>query len=109
MQLTWQDRQSLVFDLVTIIVLGIVQGSVFLNLPTTTAGIFTRGGSIFLGLLMNVFLGRCILICFFSQVASLNPHCYYSVHRTTQANARKTHYVETNIFLLLSPGSACNG
>ncbi|KAA1076269.1 hypothetical protein PGT21_036470 [Puccinia graminis f. sp. tritici] len=56
MQLTWQDRQSLVFDMATVIVLGIVQGTVFLNLPTTTAGIFTRGGTIFLGLLMNVFL-----------------------------------------------------
>ncbi|WAR53515.1 hypothetical protein PtB15_3B23 [Puccinia triticina] len=56
MQLTWQDRQSLLFDLATIIVVGIVQGTVFLDLPTTTAGIFTRGGTIFLGLLMNVFL-----------------------------------------------------
>jgi hypothetical protein len=57
MQLTWQDRQTLYFDMATIISMGIVQGTVFYNLPTTTAGIFTRGGTIFLGLLMNVFLG----------------------------------------------------
>jgi hypothetical protein len=47
----------LYFDMATIISMGIVQGTVFYNLPTTTAGIFTRGGTIFLGLLMNVFLG----------------------------------------------------
>ncbi|POW18578.1 hypothetical protein PSHT_05665, partial [Puccinia striiformis] len=55
-QLSWQDRQTLYFDYLTVICMGIVQGTVFFNLPTTTAGIFTRGGTIFLGILMNIFL-----------------------------------------------------
>ncbi|PLW16757.1 hypothetical protein PCANC_12310 [Puccinia coronata f. sp. avenae] len=56
MQLTWQDRQTMYFDLATLICMSIVQGTVFNDLPTTSAGIFTRGGTLFLGLLMNVFL-----------------------------------------------------
>ncbi|KNE98927.1 hypothetical protein PSTG_07772 [Puccinia striiformis f. sp. tritici PST-78] len=55
-ELTWQDRQTLYFDLATVICLSIVTGTVFLDLPTTSAGIFTRGGTLFLGLLLNVFL-----------------------------------------------------
>ncbi|WAQ82669.1 hypothetical protein PtA15_3A32 [Puccinia triticina] len=55
-QLTLQDRKSLVFEWATAILLAIVIGSVFLNQPMTTAGAFTRGGVIFMGLLFNVFM-----------------------------------------------------
>lgn len=56
MQLTWQDKTELYFDFATVISMSIVQGTIYLNLPTTSAGIFTRGGTIFIGLLFNVFL-----------------------------------------------------
>ncbi|PLW16743.1 hypothetical protein PCANC_12308 [Puccinia coronata f. sp. avenae] len=55
-QLTLQDRKSLVFEWATAISISIVLGSVFLNQPLTTAGAFTRGGVIFMGLLFNVFM-----------------------------------------------------
>ncbi|KAI9610863.1 hypothetical protein H4Q26_008707 [Puccinia striiformis f. sp. tritici PST-130] len=55
-QLTLQDRESLAFEWATAIVIAIVIGSVFLNQPLTTAGAFTRGGVIFMGLLFNVFM-----------------------------------------------------
>lgn len=55
-QLTWQDRETLYFDYATVIIMAIVSGTVFLDLPTSSAGIFTRGGTIFLGLLFNIFI-----------------------------------------------------
>ncbi|KAI8460557.1 ABC-2 type transporter-domain-containing protein [Phakopsora pachyrhizi] len=55
-QLTLQDRKTLIFDAATVVGLGIMLGTVFLNLPLTTAGGFTRGGAIFIGLLFNTFM-----------------------------------------------------
>jgi hypothetical protein len=55
-QLTLQDRKSLVFEWATALSISIVIGSVFLDQPLTTAGAFTRGGVIFMGLLFNVFM-----------------------------------------------------
>lgn len=39
----WQDKFSLVVSWITSIVIAIVLGTVWLNLPTTSAGAFTRG------------------------------------------------------------------
>ncbi|MBW0485131.1 hypothetical protein O181_024846 [Austropuccinia psidii MF-1] len=55
-QLTLQDRVTLTVDFVNAILTAIVLGTVFLNLPTTSAGIFTRGGASFVSLLFNVFI-----------------------------------------------------
>lgn len=55
-QLKLQDRMGLMFSWGTTLLLSIVVGSLFLNLPTSSAGAFTRGGVIFLGLLFNVFI-----------------------------------------------------
>ncbi|KAG0141461.1 hypothetical protein CROQUDRAFT_68265 [Cronartium quercuum f. sp. fusiforme G11] len=55
-QLKLQDRLGLMFSWGTTLVLAVVNGSLFLNLPTTSAGAFTRGGVIFLGLLFNIFV-----------------------------------------------------
>ncbi|EGF98878.1 uncharacterized protein MELLADRAFT_40565, partial [Melampsora larici-populina 98AG31] len=55
-QLKLQDRLALIFGWGTTILLAIVVGSVFLSLPATSAGAFTRGGVIFIGLLFNVFI-----------------------------------------------------
>ncbi|PLW22332.1 hypothetical protein PCASD_11177 [Puccinia coronata f. sp. avenae] len=56
LQLTLQDRVGLAFSWATAIAISIIVGSVYLNIPKTAAGAFTRGGVIFLGLLFNVFI-----------------------------------------------------
>lgn len=56
-RLRLQDRKGLIFSWISSTAIAIVIGSVFINLPQTTAGAFTRGGVMFLGLLFNVFTG----------------------------------------------------
>ena len=51
----WQDKFSLVVSWITAIVIAIVLGTVWLNLPVTSAGAFTRGGVLFIALLFNAF------------------------------------------------------
>jgi hypothetical protein len=46
---------QLVVSWITSIVIAIVLGTVWLNLPTTSAGAFTRGGLLFISLLFNAF------------------------------------------------------
>jgi ATP-binding cassette, subfamily G (WHITE), member 2, SNQ2 len=79
--LKWQDRFSLVVSWVTSIVIAIVIGTVWLQLPQTSAGAFTRGGVLFIALLFNCFTA-------FSELAStmvgrpiLNKHRAYTFHR----------------------------
>ncbi|MBW0501453.1 hypothetical protein O181_041168 [Austropuccinia psidii MF-1] len=55
-QLTLQDRVTLTVDFLNAILTAIVLGTVFLSLPTTSAGIFTCGGALFVSLLFNVFI-----------------------------------------------------
>ncbi|CAH7677570.1 ABC-2 type transporter-domain-containing protein [Phakopsora pachyrhizi] len=55
-QLKLQDRIGLFFSWATSISISIIIGSMYINLPKNSAGAFTRGGVIFLGLLFNVFL-----------------------------------------------------
>lgn len=77
----WQDKFSLVVSWVTSITVAIVLGTVWLNLPTTSAGAFTRGGLLFISLLFNAFQA-------FSELAStmlgrpiVNKHRSYTFHR----------------------------
>lgn len=79
--LRWQDKFSLVVSWVTSIVIAIVLGTVWLNLPKTSAGAFTRGGVLFIALLFNAFQA-------FSELAStmigrpiVNKHRAYTFHR----------------------------
>lgn len=55
-QLKLQNRIGLAFSWGSAFLISIIIGSIYLNLPTTAAGAFTRGGVIFLGLLFNVFI-----------------------------------------------------
>ncbi|QRV86840.1 ABC-2 type transporter [Ceratobasidium sp. AG-Ba] len=48
-----QDTFTIFTSFATAIIIAIVSGSVYLNLPLTAAGAFTRGGVIFLALLFN--------------------------------------------------------
>jgi ABC-type multidrug transport system ATPase subunit/ABC-type multidrug transport system permease subunit len=77
----WQDKFSLVVSWITSIVIAIVLGTVWLNLPKTSAGAFTRGGLLFIALLFNAFQA-------FSELAStmigrpiVNKHKAYTFHR----------------------------
>lgn len=77
----WQDKFSLVVSWITSIVVAIVLGTVWLDLPTTSAGAFTRGGLLFISLLFNAFQA-------FSELAStmigrpiVNKHRAYTFHR----------------------------
>lgn len=54
-RLQWQDRLGLIVLYTTSIVIAIIVGSCYLNLPQTAAGAFTRGGVIFLALLFPAF------------------------------------------------------
>lgn len=79
--LRWQDKFSLVVSWATSIVIAIVLGTVWLNLPKTSAGAFTRGGVLFIALLFNAFQA-------FSELAStmvgrpiVNKHRAYTFHR----------------------------
>lgn len=77
----WQDKFSLIVSWVTAIVVAIVLGTVWLNLPTTSEGAFTRGGVLFIALLFNAFQA-------FGELAStmigrpiVNKHRAYTFHR----------------------------
>ncbi|KAH8927386.1 hypothetical protein BT69DRAFT_1347368 [Atractiella rhizophila] len=50
-----QDTLGLSVAYITSVIAAIITGSVYLNLPETSAGAFTRGGVLFLALLLNAF------------------------------------------------------
>ncbi|KAF2626636.1 hypothetical protein BU25DRAFT_369751 [Macroventuria anomochaeta] len=79
--LKWQDKFSLVVSWFTSLVIAIIIGTVWLNLPDTSAGAFTRGGVLFIALLFNAFQA-------FSELAStmlgrpiINKHRAFTFHR----------------------------
>ncbi|ORX96976.1 ABC-2 type transporter-domain-containing protein [Clohesyomyces aquaticus] len=79
--LKWQDKFSLVVSWITSIVIAIVTGTVWLNIPQTSTGAFTRGGVLFIALLFNAFQA-------FSELAStmlgrpiVNKHRAFTFHR----------------------------
>ena len=77
----WQDKFSLIVSWITVLVVAIILGTVWLDLPTTSAGAFTRGGVLFIALLFNAFEA-------FGELAStmigrpiINKHRAYTFHR----------------------------
>ncbi|KAL9046562.1 MAG: hypothetical protein Q9214_000633, partial [Letrouitia sp. 1 TL-2023] len=77
----WQDKFSLCVSWITLIVIGLVLGTVWIDQPKTSAGAFTRGGILFMALFNNAFqafgelgtttLGRPII----------NKHRAFTFHR----------------------------
>ena len=77
----WQDKFSLIVAWTTSIVVALILGTVWLNLPKSSNGAFTRGGLLFISLLFNAFeafgelgstmLGRPII----------NKHRSFAFHR----------------------------
>ncbi|EGG01226.1 uncharacterized protein MELLADRAFT_39264 [Melampsora larici-populina 98AG31] len=55
-RLKLQDRLALILSWATTIFISIVVGSVFLDLPKSSEGAFTRGGVMFLALLFSMFI-----------------------------------------------------
>ncbi|CAN9112620.1 unnamed protein product [Alternaria alternata] len=79
--LKWQDKFALVVSWITSISIAIITGTVWLDLPDTSAGAFTRGGVLFIALLFNAFQA-------FSELAStmlgrpiINKHRAFTFHR----------------------------
>ncbi|PVH84800.1 ABC transporter [Cadophora sp. DSE1049] len=77
----WQDKFSLAVSWFTAIVVAIQVGTVWLDLPKTSSGAFTRGGAIFIALMFNVFEA-------FSELAStmlgrsiVNKHRAFTFYR----------------------------
>jgi ATP-binding cassette subfamily G (WHITE) protein 2 (SNQ2) len=79
--LKWQDKFGLAVSWFTSLVIAIIIGTVWLDLPKTSAGAFTRGGVLFIALLFNAFQA-------FSELAStmlgrpiVNKHRAFTFHR----------------------------
>jgi len=79
--LKWQDKFALFMSYATSITVAIILGTVWLDLPRTSSGAFTRGGLLFISLLFNAFQA-------FSELAStmigrpiINKHRAYTFHR----------------------------
>ena len=51
----WQDKFSLYVSWATMLFVAVILGTVWLELPQTSAGAFTRGGLLFISLLFNAF------------------------------------------------------
>ena len=79
--LKWQDKFMLVVGWVTTILIAIIIGTVFLNLPETSAGAFTRGGCLFMSLLFNAFQAFSELPVTMMGRPIINKHRAYTFHR----------------------------
>ncbi|KAG9229650.1 putative ABC transporter G family member 11 [Amylocarpus encephaloides] len=77
----WQDKFSLVVSWITSITIAIVLGTVWLNLPQTSAGAFTRGGLLFISLLFNAFTAFAELASTMIGRPIVNKHKAYTFHR----------------------------
>lgn len=79
--LKWGDQFSLVVSWFTSTVIAIVFGTVYLNLPETSAGAFTRGGILFMSLLFNAFQAFGELVTTMIGRGIVNKHKAYTFHR----------------------------
>jgi len=79
--LKWQDTFSLVVSWGTSIVIAIVVGTLWLQLPKTSYGAFTRGGVLFISLLFNCFQAFSELGSAMTGRPMLNKHRAYTFHR----------------------------
>lgn len=79
--LKWQDKFTLVTSWATSIIIAIVIGTVWLNLPTTSDGAFTRGGVLFIALLFNAFNAFSELPGVMLGRPIVNKHRAFTFHR----------------------------
>ena len=79
--LKWQDRFSLVVSWATSIIIAIVIGTVWLQMPKSSAGAFTRGGVLFIALLFNCFQAFGELAGVMVGRPIVNKHRAFTFHR----------------------------
>jgi ATP-binding cassette subfamily G (WHITE) protein 2 (SNQ2) len=79
--LKWGDKFSLVVSWLTSIIIAIVFGTVYLKLPKTSPGAFTRGGMLFMSLLFNAFQAFSELASTMTGRGIVNKHRAYTFHR----------------------------
>ncbi|RKF74979.1 ABC transporter G family member 11 [Golovinomyces cichoracearum] len=77
----WQDKFNLTVSWVTSIIIALLLGSVWLNLPTTSAGTFTRGGLLFITLIFNALLALSELGSTMMGRSILNRHKAFTFYR----------------------------
>ncbi|OQV01877.1 hypothetical protein CLAIMM_07167 [Cladophialophora immunda] len=75
------DRASLIGKWGGIVFQGLIVGSLFFQMPTTTAGAFPRGGAIFFVLLFNALLALAEMTAAFSSKPILLKHKSFSFYR----------------------------
>lgn len=75
-----QDLHGLVVKMVTAITVSIVLGTMYWQLPETSAGAFTRGGIIFTALLYNAFTAFVELPSAIAGRAILEKHTAFGFH-----------------------------
>ena len=78
--LKWQDKSSLVVSWVTAIITAIMVGTVWLDLPVTSAGAFTRGGVLYIALFFNASQAFSELISTMTGRPIVNKHRAYTFH-----------------------------
>ncbi|KAF2448646.1 ABC transporter CDR4 [Karstenula rhodostoma CBS 690.94] len=79
--LKWQDKFTLVTSWATSIIIAIVIGTVWLDIPTTSDGAFTRGGVLFIALLFNAFNAFSELPGVMLGRPIVNKHRAFTFHR----------------------------
>ncbi|KIW66263.1 hypothetical protein PV04_08462 [Phialophora macrospora] len=75
------DRASLIGKWGGIVFQGLIVGSLFFQMPKTTAGAFPRGGAIFLILLFNALLALAEMTAAFTSKPILLKHKSFSFYR----------------------------
>ena len=79
--LKWQDKFTLCISWFTSIVIAIIIGTVWLDIPETSAGAFTRGGVLFISLLFNAFSAFSELGGTLMGRPIVNKHRAYTFYR----------------------------
>ncbi|KAL4789969.1 ABC-2 type transporter-domain-containing protein [Aspergillus venezuelensis] len=77
----WQDKFALNVSWITSTGVAIVLGTVWLNLPNTSAGAFTRGGLLFVSFLFNGFQAFSELASTMIGRALVNKHRSFTFYR----------------------------
>jgi len=103
-QLKAQDKVDLVVSWVTSIVVAIISGAVYLNMPQTAAGAFTRGGAIFIALLFNSCVPFSLFTALLRQADSISLSLQVpGLQRAPDADARPRHRSPAQAVRLLPP------
>ncbi|PYI14241.1 ABC transporter [Aspergillus violaceofuscus CBS 115571] len=75
------DKQTLIGKWAMLTFQALIVGSLFYDLPQTSAGVFTRGGVLFFVLLFNALLAMAELTAFFSSRPIMLKHKTFSFYR----------------------------